>query len=47
MPPELFSTPPTEIAVTGTRNFQCWFRDPAAGGAAYNTSDGLEVVFVP
>jgi hypothetical protein len=27
--------------------FQCWYRDPAAGGAFFNTSDGLEVVFLP
>ena len=38
---------PTEIAVAGTRNFQCWFRDPTAGGAAFNLSNGLEVVLVP
>ncbi len=31
----------------GTMNFQCWFRDPPAGGAAFDTSDRLEVVFVP
>jgi hypothetical protein len=31
----------------GVQNFQCWFRDPPAGGAAYNTSDGLSVTFVP
>lgn len=27
--------------------FQCWYRDPAAGGAAFNTSNGLEVLFLP
>jgi len=32
--------------VAGThKNFQCWFRDPAGGGAAFNTSDGLDVTF--
>ncbi len=31
----------------GTRNFQCWFRDPPAGGSAFNTSEGLSVTFVP
>ncbi len=31
----------------GVRNFQCWFRDPPAGGAFFNTSDGLSVTFVP
>jgi len=28
-----------------TKNFQCWFRDPAGGGAFFNTSDGLAVTF--
>jgi hypothetical protein len=31
----------------GVQNFQCWFRDPPAGGAFFNTSDGLSVTFVP
>ncbi len=31
----------------GTQNFQCWYRDPMGGGAGYNTSDGIQVVFVP
>ena len=26
-------------------NFQFWFRDPPAGGANFNLSDGLEVLF--
>ena len=30
-----------------TWNFQNWYRDPAAGGANYNASDGLSVVFCP
>jgi len=30
-----------------TWNFQAWFRDPTAGGAAFNLSDGIEVVFTP
>ncbi len=30
-----------------TWNFQCWYRDPAAGGAAFNLSDGLRVTFCP
>lgn len=30
---------------TETWNFQCWFRDPAAGGAAFNLSDGLAITF--
>ena len=28
-----------------TVNFQCWFRDPAAGGAKYDSSDALAVTF--
>jgi photosystem II stability/assembly factor-like uncharacterized protein len=28
-----------------TERFQCWYRDPAAGGAAFNSSDGLRVTF--
>jgi len=31
----------------GTLYFQCWFRDPAGGGAFFNTSDGLCVAFTP
>ncbi len=27
--------------------FQFWFRDKLAGGAAYDTTDGLEVIFCP
>ena len=35
------------LASMGTAQFQCWFRDPAAGGLAFNLSDGLEIVFTP
>jgi hypothetical protein len=28
-------------------NFQFWYRDPAAGGAGFNFSDGLSVTFCP
>jgi endonuclease/exonuclease/phosphatase family metal-dependent hydrolase len=28
-------------------NFQFWYRDQAGGGAGFNTSDGLEVLFCP
>jgi hypothetical protein len=35
----------TQIISGSTWNFQAWFRDPAAGGAFFNLSDGLEVVF--
>ncbi|MFT4538230.1 MAG: hypothetical protein ACI835_000663, partial [Planctomycetota bacterium] len=31
----------------GTVNFQCWYRDPAAGGASYDLSDGYSIVMVP
>jgi hypothetical protein len=30
-----------------TWNFQAWFRDPAAGGANFNLSDGLRIAFAP
>ena len=36
-----------EGIVPGTLNFQYWHRDPAGGGAFFNLSDGLEIVFVP
>jgi probable HAF family extracellular repeat protein len=35
------------ITAVGQRNFQCWFRDPSAGGANTNTSDALAITFVP
>jgi hypothetical protein len=28
-------------------NFQYWYRDPAAGGSGFNTSDAVEVTFCP
>ena len=28
-------------------NFQFWYRNPAAGGAGFNLSDGLSVTFCP
>jgi hypothetical protein len=31
----------------GTKNFQCWFRDPMGGGAAYNTSDAIQITLIP
>jgi hypothetical protein len=36
-----------QIAAGENWNFQFWFRDPAAGGAGYNVSDGLTVTFCP
>jgi hypothetical protein len=35
------------MTVGQTRNFQFYFRDPAAGGALANLSDGLSVTFCP
>jgi outer membrane protein assembly factor BamB len=31
----------------GTTHFQCWYRDPAAGGAGFNLSDGLALQLEP
>jgi len=28
-------------------NFQCWYRDPAGGGAAFNLSDATSILFTP
>ena len=33
------------ITASSTWNFQAWFRDPVAGGANYDLSDGLSVTF--
>jgi len=41
------STQATQITVGSTWNFAAWFRDPAAGGAFFNLSNGLEVTFLP
>ena len=38
---------PGTITAGSTWNFQAWFRDPMAGGAAYNTSNGVQLSFVP
>jgi len=37
----------TQITAGSTWNFQAWFRDPAAGGAFFDLSDGLAVTFGP
>lgn len=45
-----YSAPPSaggEIQPGSHWNFQAWFRDPFAGGAFFDTSDGLSVVFHP
>jgi hypothetical protein len=36
-----------QITAGSTWNFQFWFRDPVAGGASFNLSDGLGVTFCP
>jgi len=38
---------PSVGLLPGPHSFQCWFRDPAGGGAAFNTSDAVEVILVP
>ncbi|MFT4541940.1 MAG: choice-of-anchor B domain-containing protein [Planctomycetota bacterium] len=38
---------PAQINAGSNWNFQFWYRDPAAGGAAYNLTDGLSVTFCP
>ena len=46
---DVTAPPNAATTITGgtTWNFQCWYRDPAAGGASFNLSDGLEVQFAP
>ena len=39
--------PQTQVGPGTTWYFQAWYRDPAAGGANYNFSDGTEVTFQP
>ena len=41
------SSGPGAIAPCSTLYFQYWYRDPAAGGAGFNLSDGLEITVVP
>lgn len=41
------SGPASTIPANSTRNFQLWYRNPAGGGAGFNLSDGLSVVFCP
>ena len=36
-----------QLTAGSTWNFQAWFRDPAAGGTAFNLSDGVELTFAP
>ena len=46
---DIANQPPGSGSITAgsTWNFQAWFRDAAAGGAAFDLSDGLQVVFTP
>ena len=39
--------PASAIGAGQSWNFQAWFRDPAAGGAFFDLSDGLSVTFTP
>ncbi|MCY2961257.1 MAG: DNRLRE domain-containing protein [Planctomycetota bacterium] len=43
---DLATAPAAGILVPGaTIAFQCWYRNPGAGGAGFNLSDGLSVTF--
>ena len=42
-----FASGPSAIHAGLTKCFQCWYRNPAAGGAGFNLSDGLAVTFCP
>ncbi|TDJ68783.1 MAG: hypothetical protein E2O39_12650 [Planctomycetota bacterium] len=39
--------PPAPVRSGATFHFQAWYRDPVAGGAFFNLSDGLTVTFCP
>ena len=44
------SEPPQPVATIvpgATWYFQSWFRDTPAGGAGFNLSNGLQVLFTP
>jgi hypothetical protein len=42
-PPQASGT----ITAGSTWNFQFWYRDPTAGGAYYNLTDGTSALFCP
>jgi hypothetical protein len=43
-----FTTAPANVITAGsTWNFQFWYRDPAAGGAGFNLTNGLSATFCP
>lgn len=46
-PVDFSVAPGDSITGASTWYFQHWYRDPAAGGAAFNLSNGLEVTFCP
>jgi hypothetical protein len=35
------------VAAGDTQNFQCWYRDPAAGGGGFNLSNATSITFCP
>jgi len=39
--------PGAQLTAGATWKFQAWYRDSAAGGAGFNLSDGLSIVFIP
>ena len=44
------TSPPSasgQISAGQQWNFQCWYRDPAGGGSAFNLSDGHAILFLP
>ncbi len=42
-----FATYGAALTALPSTNFQCWYRDPAAGGSGSNLSDAVEVVLTP
>ena len=44
---DMTTFPLNGIAAGDVRDFQFWYRDPAAGGAFYNATDALEIPFCP
>lgn len=44
-----YASLPANAAITAgsTKNFQFWYRNPAGGGAGFNLSDGLSILFCP
>lgn len=39
--------PSDGVLFAGTYHFQCWYRDPAAGGSGFNLTDGVALTLVP